>query len=92
MERTRLHGEQFGSAQFDAPEQVERISTTEASLTAFEHRALELFAAGLSRGKIAQVLNKAPKTISNSLTTAKDKLGARSLAEAAVLLAAGVEG
>ncbi|TLY18016.1 MAG: response regulator transcription factor, partial [Nitrospirae bacterium] len=43
---------------------------------------------GLPRGEIARVLNRAPKTISNALTAAKDKLDARSLAEAAVLLAA----
>jgi len=58
------------------------------TLTAFERRTLELFASGLSRGEIARVLNRAPKTISNALTAAKDKLDARSLAEAAVLLAA----
>ena len=58
------------------------------TLTAFERRTLELFASGLSRGEIARVLNRAPKTISNSLTAAKEKLGARSLAEAAALIAA----
>jgi DNA-binding NarL/FixJ family response regulator len=57
------------------------------ALTAFERRTLELFAAGLPRGEIARVLNRAPKTISNSLTAAKDKLGAHSLAEAAALIA-----
>jgi DNA-binding NarL/FixJ family response regulator len=66
------------------------IAISYASLTAFERRVLELFASGLARGEIAQVLNRAPKTISNSLTAAKDKLGARSLAEAAVLLTAGL--
>ena len=59
-----------------------------SNLTAFERRALELFAAGLRRREIAQQLKRAPKTISNSLTAARDKLGARSLAEAAVLIAA----
>ena len=59
-----------------------------SNLTAFERRALELFAAGLQRREIAQELNRAPKTISNSLTAARDKLGARSLAEAAALIAA----
>ena len=59
-----------------------------AELSPFERRTLELFASGLPRGEIAQVLNRAPKTISNSLTSAKEKLGARSLAEAAVLIAA----
>lgn len=59
-----------------------------ANLTAFERRALEMFAGGLQRREIALQLNRAPKTISNSLTAARDKLGARSLAEAAALLAA----
>jgi len=55
-------------------------------LTAFEQRVLELFASGLPRAEIARAVNRAPKTISNSLTAAKDKLGARSLTEAAVVL------
>jgi DNA-binding NarL/FixJ family response regulator len=63
---------------------------SDASLTAFERHVLQLFASGLPRGEIARALNRAPKTISNSLTAAKDKLGARSLAEAAVLLTAGL--
>jgi DNA-binding NarL/FixJ family response regulator len=66
------------------------IGSSGAFLTAFERRVLGLFASGLARGEIALVLNRAPKTISNSLTAAKDKLGARSLAEAAVLLTAGL--
>ena len=57
-------------------------------LTPFERRVLELFASGSPRGEIARILNRAPKTISNSLTAAKDKLGARSLTEAAVLITA----
>jgi len=65
-----------------------RDSGVAANLTAFERRNLELFAAGLRRGEIAQLLKRAPKTISNSLTAARDKLGARSLAEAAALIAA----
>lgn len=57
-----------------------------SDLTAFERRALELFAAGLQRREIARQLNRAPKTISNCLTAARDKLGARSLAEAAAVI------
>ena len=57
-----------------------------SDLTAFERRTLELFAAGLQRREIARQLNRAPKTISNCLTAARDKLGARSLAEAAALI------
>jgi DNA-binding NarL/FixJ family response regulator len=70
----------------DAPSQRDRAQVAE--LTAFECRVLQLFASGEPRAEIARVLNRAPKTISNSLTQAKDKLGARSLAEAAVLFAA----
>jgi DNA-binding NarL/FixJ family response regulator len=55
-------------------------------LTAFERRTLELMASGLDRHQIGRLLNRAPKTISNCLTDAKEKLGARSLAEAAALV------
>ena len=91
MERTGLHGKQFGS-DLDAFVRMGNNSAQEANLTAFERRALELFASGLPRGEIALALHRAPKTISNSLTMARDKLGARSLAEAAVLLAGTVNG
>lgn len=64
------------------------VSESATTLTAFERRTLELFASGVGRGEIARLQNRAPKTISNSLTAAKDKLGARSLAEAAALVAA----
>ncbi len=73
-------------ARVEAPAHAEFGRAQVSSLTAFERRALELFASGLPRGEIAQMLNRAPKTISNSLTAAKEKLGARSLAEASVLL------
>lgn len=70
----------------EAPAHPDHGRAQAARLTAFERRVLELFAAGLPRGEIAQVLHRAPKTISNSLTAAKEKLGARSLAQASVLL------
>jgi DNA-binding CsgD family transcriptional regulator len=57
-----------------------------ARLTPFERQLLELVADGLRRREIAEELNRAPQTISNSLTIAKDKLGARTLAEAASLV------
>jgi DNA-binding NarL/FixJ family response regulator len=56
-------------------------------LTPFERHLLELIASGLKRKEIARAVNKSPQTVSNSMTVAKDKLGARSLAEAAVWLA-----
>jgi len=64
------------------------VASRPIGLTPFERRVLELFASGSPRSEIARILNRAPKTISNSLTAAKDKLGARSLTEAAVLIAA----
>jgi DNA-binding NarL/FixJ family response regulator len=51
-------------------------------LTPFEEHLLQLLAAGMRRGEIARKLHRAPQTISNSLTTAKNKIGARTLAEA----------
>ncbi|HKW73396.1 MAG TPA: helix-turn-helix transcriptional regulator [Candidatus Dormibacteraeota bacterium] len=56
-------------------------------LTPFEKNTMNLFASGLHRREIADRLRRSPKTISNSLTVAKEKLGARSLAEAAALIA-----
>jgi DNA-binding NarL/FixJ family response regulator len=56
-------------------------------LTPFERQLLELMASGLTRKEIARAVNKSPQTVSNSMTVAKDKLGARSLAEAAVRVA-----
>lgn len=56
-------------------------------LTPFERHLLALMASGLKRKEIARAVNKSPQTVSNSMTVAKDKLGARSLAEAAVRLA-----
>lgn len=86
MDRTRL----FGAGR-DATDLIEPVSRRDtacaANLTAFERRSLELFAAGVPRREIAQLLKRAPKTISNSLTAARDKLGARSLGEAAALIA-----
>ncbi len=46
-----------------------------------------MLAAGLDRNEIAHIVHRAPKTISNCLTTAKEKLGARTLAEATAMLA-----
>ena len=57
-------------------------------LTAFESRILQLLATGMTRNEIAQKLDRSPQTISNSLTLAKDKLGARSLTQAAVIVVA----
>ena len=90
METARLFGAGRGSIKVIEAEFSPRHKDFAPNLTASERRTLELFAAGLPRGEIAQLLNRAPKTISNSLTAARDKLGARSLAEAAALIAAEV--
>jgi DNA-binding CsgD family transcriptional regulator len=62
-----------------------------ADLTPFERTALRLFAMGMHRRDIATELRRAPKTISNSLTLAKEKLAARTLAEAVALFVASVD-
>jgi len=56
-------------------------------LSAFERRLLELLASGLNRQQIAGLVHRSPQTISNSLTVDKEKLGASSLTQAAVLIA-----
>ena len=60
-------------------------------LTPFESRILQLLATGMTRNEIAQKLDRSPQTISNALTLAKDKLGARSLTQAAVIVVATYE-
>jgi DNA-binding NarL/FixJ family response regulator len=63
---------------------VPHVST---DLTPFERRIFALRVLGLSRKDVARRLNRSPQTISNALTVAKEKLGATSLIEAAVVLA-----
>lgn len=59
-----------------------------AVLKPFESRILHLRMQGMQRNEIARLLHRSPQTISNSLTIAKEKLGAKTLIEAALLLAA----
>ena len=56
-------------------------------LTAFETNILAMLLAGLSRTEIAGKVCRSPQTVSNALTRAKEKLGARSLTHAAFLAA-----
>ncbi|TMD86733.1 MAG: helix-turn-helix transcriptional regulator [Chloroflexi bacterium] len=56
-------------------------------LTPFELQILELRRAGFNRIEIAQALCRSPQTVSNTLTRAKEKLGAGSLTHAAILAA-----
>ena len=57
-------------------------------LTATERQVLSAFASGLNRYEIAESLNISQRTVGHALTAAKEKLCARSLARAAVLLSA----
>jgi DNA-binding NarL/FixJ family response regulator len=56
------------------------------SLDAYEREILALFADGWSRDEIAARLGLSPRTVGNRLTVAKEKLAARSLTHAAVIL------
>jgi DNA-binding CsgD family transcriptional regulator len=58
-----------------------------ASLSATEAAVLRRFASGFTRGEIAECLHMSTRTVGNALTTAKEKLGARSLVQAAVMFA-----
>lgn len=71
---------------------LQNMSTEPDRLTASEYRIMWLHARGLDRKQIARALGRSPQTISNSLTLAKEKLGARSLAEAVWLLIGSSEG
>jgi len=55
-------------------------------LTPFERRLLELLAAGMTRTEIGILLHISPRTVTHALTVAKEKIGARTLTEAAVRL------
>jgi DNA-binding CsgD family transcriptional regulator len=57
---------------------------TALSLT--ERQSLEAFSEGLSRIEISGELGLSVRTVGHSLTIAKEKLGGRSLAHAAVIL------
>lgn len=55
-----------------------------AALTCTERSVLEAFGDGFTRSEMATILSVSPRTVGHALTAAKEKLGARSLAEAAV--------
>lgn len=69
----------------------QRRTSGRDGLTPFESRILQLLATGMTRNEIARQLGRSPQTISNALTVAKDKLGARSLIQAAVIVVATYE-
>ena len=68
------------------PKMATKGSHARAQLTPFEFYVLQLMAAGMRRSEIARKLHRSPQTISNLLTLAKDKLGARTLSEATALI------
>lgn len=61
-------------------------SFAQSRLTPFEIYVCQLMAGGMRRGEIARKLRRSPQTISNLLTRSKDKLGARTVAEAIALI------
>lgn len=64
-----------------------RLAHVSISLTPFERRILELRGSGSDRNDIARICHLSPQAISKALTVAKEKLGARTLTEAAVIFA-----
>jgi DNA-binding CsgD family transcriptional regulator len=67
---------------------VTASATARRSLTKSEERALELFSQGESRTRIARDLKLSSSTVGHLLTSAKEKLEAKTLAHAAALYAA----
>ncbi|MDQ6713086.1 MAG: LuxR C-terminal-related transcriptional regulator [Candidatus Dormibacteraeota bacterium] len=57
-------------------------------LTILERQVLLAYSEGFSRCQIAARVHKSPRRVTHCLTVAKEKLGAASLAQAAVMLAA----
>jgi DNA-binding CsgD family transcriptional regulator len=65
-------------------DETHRIDVTVLSYV--ERNVLMGLSRGLSRGQLADTLRLSPRTVGQALTSAKEKLYARSLIEAAVLL------
>jgi len=55
-------------------------------LSELEARCLRLYGAGWSRAEISKMARVSRRTVGAALTVAKEKLGARTLAHAALLL------
>jgi DNA-binding CsgD family transcriptional regulator len=58
-------------------------------LSDLEMRCLRLYGAGWSRSEISDMARVSRRTVGATLTVAKEKLGARSLAHAALILGTG---
>ena len=64
-----------------------RLPTTgPVGLSEIETRCLRFYGIGWSRNEISDAMRVSRRTVGSALTTAKEKLGARSLAHAAILL------
>ena len=57
-------------------------------LSELETRCLRLYGAGWTRDEISRMARVSRRTVGTALTVAKEKLGARTLAHAALLLSA----
>ena len=62
--------------------------TGSIGLSELETRCLRLYGAGWTRSEISETARVSRRTVGATLTVAKEKLGARSLAHAALLLGA----
>jgi len=62
--------------------------TGSIALSDLETRCLRLYGAGWTRMEISEMARVSRRTVGATLTVAKEKLGARSLAHAALLLGA----
>lgn len=56
------------------------------ALSELESRCIRLYGAGWTRDEISRMAHVSPRTVGAALTVAKEKLGARSLAHAAILI------
>jgi DNA-binding NarL/FixJ family response regulator len=62
-----------------------RADTT-CRITPLEDRVLQLYAAGLNRAQIGERVGLSERTVGHYLTVVKEKLGATTLVQAAVLV------
>lgn len=62
-----------------------RVAYDISILSGTEALVLEAFARAQTRRETAKLLELSPRTVGRALTTAKEKLGARSPAEAAII-------
>lgn len=81
------HAARTKASEVPQSQNAAKLSNSRSQLTPFESYVLQLIARGMRRSEIARKLHRSPQTVSNLLTVAKDKLGARTLSEATALVA-----